>query len=162
MSITRTHDIVDELRNRLPDGAVVTDPDLLAGYASDAAALCLSEPPMAAVLPRNEEEVALVMAASRRYRVPVVPQGALTGLSGGANTRRECLALNTRRMNRIVSIDPVNRIAVVEPGVVNKQLRDAAAEHGLTYRPDPSSWGRPPSAATSLPMRAGSAASSTA
>ena len=64
----------------------------------------------------------------------------MTGLSGASNAVPNCVAISSRRLNRILRIDPDNRIAVVQPGVVNRQLSDAVAELGLSYRPDPSSW----------------------
>ena len=80
------------------------------------------------------------MRIASAHRIPVVPQGALTGLAGVANAGVGVIALNTRRMNTIVELDVVNRTAVVQPGVTNKELKDAALQQGLTYLPDPSSW----------------------
>src|SRR6185369_8722811 len=71
--------------------------------------------------------------------VPVVTRGAGTGLSGGANATDGCLLLDLSRMNRILDIDPENLTAVVQPGVVNDDLKAAVAEHGLWYPPDPAS-----------------------
>lgn len=132
--------LVDDLTTVLPSGAVVTDPDLLAGYRHDAASLCESHLPLAAALPADEAQVQAVVRIAAEHGVPVVPQGALTGLSGAANAVAGGIVLNTRRMNRIVAIDPTDRLAVVQPGVTNRELRLSAAEHGLAYRPDPSSW----------------------
>ena len=131
---------LDELIAVLGDGAVVTDPDILRSFTHDAAALCDSTPPLAVVFPSSEADVQAIMRFSAKHLVPVVPQGALTGLSGAANGTPGCIALNTRRMNAIVELDVANRVAVVQPGVTNKQLKVAAAEQGLTYLPDPSSW----------------------
>lgn len=132
--------IMDELTRALGNGAVVTDPDVLAGYRRDAAALCESTLPLAAVLPTTESDIRAIMKIASAHRIPVVPQGALTGLAGAANASAGALVLNTRRMNKIIELDPVDRIAVVQPGVTNKELKDAARQHGLTYLPDPSSW----------------------
>ncbi|RRQ25006.1 FAD-binding protein [Rhodococcus sp. Eu-32] len=134
------HAIIAELIRCLPAKSVVTDPDLLASYQHDSAALCESHPPMAAVLPTSESDVQTTMEIAAAFGVPLVPQGALTGLSGAANAVRDCIVLNTRKMNRVIAIDAVNRIAVVQPGVTNRELKLAAAEAGLTYKPDPSSW----------------------
>ena len=71
--------------------------------------------------------------------MPIVPRGAGTGLSGGANAIDGSVIISFERMNAIVRIDPVERLAVVQPGVVNDDLRTAAAEHGLWYPPDPAS-----------------------
>jgi glycolate oxidase len=135
---------VDELTRRLADGlpagAVVVDPDVTGAYRHDMAGFCEAGEPACLVFPRTVEQVQHVMRTASELRVPVVPQGARTGLSGGANAVAGCVLLSLVRMDRILELDPVNRIAVVEPGVVNAVLSRAAAEHGLVYPPDPSSW----------------------
>lgn len=128
------------LRAGLPERALVTAPDVAASYAYDMASLCPAGRPAAVVLPDTVEQVQHVMRVATRLRVPVVPQGARTGLSGGASAVDGCVLLSLVRMNRILEIDPVDRIAVVEPGVVNADLSKAAGEFGLVYPPDPSSW----------------------
>ena len=80
-----------------------------------------------------------VVRACYAHGVPVVARGAGTGLSGGANAIDGCVVLALDRMNQIVEIDPLERLAVVQPGVVNDDLRAAVAEHGLWYPPDPAS-----------------------
>jgi glycolate oxidase len=128
------------LRAGLPERALVTDPDVAASYAHDMAGLCPAGRPAVVVLPDTVEQVQHVMRVATRLRVPVVPQGARTGLSGGASAVDGCVLLSLVRMNRILEIDPVDRVAVVEPGVVNADLSKAAGEFGLVYPPDPSSW----------------------
>jgi glycolate dehydrogenase FAD-linked subunit len=91
------------------------------------------------VLPGTRDEVVAVVRALARHRVPFVPRGAGTGLSGGALAGADGVLLVLTRLNRILEIDPANRRAVVEPGVVNVRLSAAAAPHGLHYAPDPSS-----------------------
>ena len=71
--------------------------------------------------------------------MPVVPRGAGTGLSGGANAVDGCLVLDLSRMNQVVEIDADNLVCVVQPGVVNDDLKAAVREHGLWYPPDPAS-----------------------
>jgi glycolate oxidase subunit GlcD len=95
--------------------------------------------PSAVVLPRDKLEVARVVRACRAHGVPFVPRGAGTGLSGGAIALDSGVVIECSRMNRILRIDPENRVAVVEPGVVNAELSKAVARHGLFYAPDPSS-----------------------
>ncbi|MBM9508818.1 FAD-binding oxidoreductase [Actinacidiphila acididurans] len=124
----------------LPEGALLTDPDVTDAYARDMAGFSAAGAPAVVVLPRTVEEVQHVMRTATALRVPVVPQGARTGLSGGANAVDGCIVLSLTRMDRILEIDPVERIAVVEPGVVNAVLSRAVAEKGLYYPPDPSSW----------------------
>lgn len=133
-------DLVEMLRAGLPDEAVVVDPDITASYANDMASFCDSGRPAVVVLPRTADQVQHVMRTATELRVPVVPQGARTGLSGAANALDGCVVLSLVKMDRILEMDTVNRIAVVEPGVVNAVLSRAVAEQGLYYPPDPSSW----------------------
>ncbi|MFD9120706.1 FAD-binding oxidoreductase [Streptomyces bottropensis] len=135
-----TGNLVDLLLSGLPTEAVLVDPDVTASYANDMASFCEAGVPAVVVLPRTVEQVQHVMRVATDLRVPVVPQGARTGLSGGANASEGCIALSLTRMDRILEINPVDRIAVVEPGVVNATLSRAVNEHGLFYPPDPSSW----------------------
>lgn len=95
--------------------------------------------PRCVVLPADTEQVAAVVRTCRRFGVPVTPRGAGTGLSGGAVPAGEAVVVATSRMTRILSIDPANRIAVVQPGVTNLAVSEAAAPFGLFYAPDPSS-----------------------
>ncbi|MFF7677841.1 FAD-binding oxidoreductase [Actinacidiphila glaucinigra] len=133
-------DLIDRLRAGLPDEAILADPDVTASYANDMASFCPAGAPAVVVLPRTVEQVRHVMRTATALRVPVVPQGARTGLSGAANASDGCIVLSLTRMDRILEIDPVDRVAVVEPGVVNAALSRAVAERGLYYPPDPSSW----------------------
>lgn len=132
--------LTDRLRAGLPAEAVLTDPDVTISYANDMASFCPAGSPAVVVLPRTVEQVQHVMRTATELRVPVVPQGARTGLSGGANAADGCIVLSLTKMDRILEISPVDRIAVVEPGVVNATLSRAVEEHGLYYPPDPSSW----------------------
>ncbi|MFF9088066.1 FAD-binding oxidoreductase [Streptomyces sp. NPDC014991] len=143
--IEATHDaetstLTDRLLAGLPPEAVLTDPDVTASYSHDMASFCPAGAPAVVVLPRTVEEVRHVMRTATELRVPVVPQGARTGLSGGANATDGCIVLSLTKMDRVLEISPVDRIAVVEAGVVNAVLSRAVAEHGLYYPPDPSSW----------------------
>ncbi|MDX2849714.1 FAD-binding oxidoreductase [Actinacidiphila glaucinigra] len=133
-------DLIDRLRAGLPDEAILADPDVTASYANDMASFCPAGAPAVVVLPRTVEQVRHVMRTATALRVPVVPQGARTGLSGAANASDGCIVLSLTKMDRILEIDPVDRVAVVEPGVVNAALSRAVAERGLYYPPDPSSW----------------------
>ncbi|MGV9555014.1 FAD-binding oxidoreductase [Streptomyces sp. NPDC003522] len=135
-----TGNLLDRLLDGLPAEAVLTDPDVTASYAHDMASFCPAGTPAAVVLPRTVEQVQHVLRTATELRVPVVPQGARTGLSGAANASDGCLVLSLTKMDRILEISPVDRVAVVEPGVVNAALSRAVGEHGLYYPPDPSSW----------------------
>ncbi|GGX65415.1 FAD-linked oxidase [Streptomyces minutiscleroticus] len=132
--------LVDRLLAGLPPETLLTDPDVTASYAHDMASFCAAGAPAVVVLPRTVEQVQHVMRTATELRVPVVPQGARTGLSGAANASEGCIVLSLVKMDRILEIDPVDRIAVVEPGVLNATLSRAVDEHGLAYPPDPSSW----------------------
>ncbi|MEV5429635.1 FAD-linked oxidase C-terminal domain-containing protein [Streptomyces sp. NPDC052701] len=135
-----TGDLVGHLLNGLPAEAVLTDPDVTASYAHDMASFCPAGTPAVVVLPRTVEQVQHVMRTATALRVPVVPQGARTGLSGAANACDGCIVLSLTKMDRILEVNPVDRVAVVEPGVVNAALARAVGAHGLYYPPDPSSW----------------------
>ncbi len=133
-------DLIARLRAGLPGEAILTDPDVTGSYANDMASFCEAGTPAVVVLPRTVEEVQHIMRTATELRVPVVPQGARTGLSGAANASDGCIVLSLVKMDRIIEINPVDRIAVVEPGVINAVLSRAVNEHGLYYPPDPSSW----------------------
>ncbi|MFH8609256.1 FAD-binding and (Fe-S)-binding domain-containing protein [Streptomyces sp. NPDC018029] len=97
--------------------------------------------PTAVVAPRDADDVAAVLAVCRERNVPVVPRGAGTSIAGQATGTGVVLDF-TRHMNRVVALDPEHRTAVVQPGVVLDDLRAAAAPHGLTFGPDPSTHSR--------------------
>ncbi len=118
---------------------LLTDPDTVAPYVHDEAEWAEYGSPLCVVRARDTEEVAAVVSACARHRVPVVARGAGTGLSGGANAVDGCVLLSLERMREILEINPTERLAVVQPGVVNDELRDACAERGLWYPPDPAS-----------------------
>ncbi|MER0245967.1 FAD-binding oxidoreductase [Streptomyces sp. 796.1] len=133
-------DLVTRLRAELPADAVLTDPDITGSYANDMASFCAAGVPAVVVLPRTVEQVQHVLRTASALGTPVVPQGARTGLSGAANASAGCIVLSLVKMDTIVEINPVDRTAVVEPGVVNAALSRAVAAHGMYYPPDPSSW----------------------
>lgn len=117
---------------------VITDPDRLLVYDSDGLT-AYHYLPRAVVLPSTTEEVSGVLSLLHAEGIPVVPRGAGTGLSGGALATDGAVVVGTARMKRILDVDPENRLARVQPGVVNARLGEAAAPHGLYYAPDPSS-----------------------
>ncbi|MGK5170005.1 FAD-binding oxidoreductase [Geodermatophilus sp. CPCC 205761] len=131
---------VAELADALGADSVLTDPDVTASYARDQAMLADAGTPAAVVFPRNTAEVAAVMRIASRHGVPVVPRGAGSGLAGASNAVDGAITLVTTRMDAVLEVSPADRLAVVQPGVVNKQLRDAVAGSGLFYPPDPSSY----------------------
>ena len=95
--------------------------------------------PEIVVLPGDVEQVAAVVKAAKRANVPIVPRGSGTGLAGGAVPAEGGIVLSLARMNRILKIDLENRLAIVEPGVINLDMTKAVAKDGFFYAPDPSS-----------------------
>lgn len=130
--------LVGELRAVLPERAVLFSEEDTRPYECDGLA-AYRQMPGAVVLPDSEEQVIAVLKTCHRMGVKVVPRGAGTGLSGGAMPIAHGVVLSTARLNRIVRLDPFARTAVVQPGVRNLAISDAAAPHGLYYAPDPSS-----------------------
>ncbi|MGX5654228.1 FAD-binding oxidoreductase [Geodermatophilus nigrescens] len=131
---------VDELTAALGSDGVRTDPDVTASYARDQAMLAEAGTPAAVVFPRSTDEVAAVLRVAARHGVPVVPRGAGSGLAGASNAVDGAITLVMTRMDAVLEVSPADRLAVVQPGVVNKALRDAVAGSGLFYPPDPSSY----------------------
>ena len=130
-------DIFDEMKSIVGDSYVVHEPEDLIVYEYDGSVDM--ELPLAVVLPETAEQVSQVVKVARRHQAPIVPRGAGTGLSGGSIAQRDGIVLAMTRMNRILEVDFANRLAVVEPGVVNIDLTKAVAPHGLFYAPDPAS-----------------------
>lgn len=128
-----------ELNEVLPADRIVTDPDVVRRYLHDEAEWADYGQAAAVVRPRDPAEVRAVLRYAIEHRVPVVPRGAGTGLSGGANASDGCLVLAFDAMTSVLEIDPRERIAVVQPGVTADELRAAVAEYGLWYPPDPAS-----------------------
>jgi glycolate oxidase subunit GlcD len=129
-----------ELQDALEPGSVLLDPDVTAAYARDQAMLAPAGTPAAVVLPRCTDDVVAVMRTASRHGIPIVPRGAGSGLAGSSNAVDGAITLVMTRMNAVLEVSPADRLAVVQPGVVNKALRDAVAGAGLFYPPDPSSY----------------------
>ncbi|MEY3020628.1 MAG: hypothetical protein RLZZ272_1612 [Actinomycetota bacterium] len=136
----RTASLVDGLAERLPADRLQTDPDVVAAYAQDRAVFESAGTAAVLVMPTSTEEVVATVEVARAARVPIVPRGAGSGLTGAANAVDGCLLLSLHRMDRVLDIDPVNRMVRTEPGVINADLKRAVAEHGLFYPPDPASY----------------------
>ena len=131
--------IIEALSRELPADRVVADPDVLAAMSHDDAEWAPAGRPAAGVRARSEAEVKHVVRTCAELGVAVVPRGAGTGLSGGANALDGCVVLDLSRMNQVVEIDRENLLCVVQPGAVNNDVKAAVAEHGLWYPPDPAS-----------------------
>ncbi len=132
-------DALADLIAELPDGVVVTDPDIVASYRQDRAADPNAGTALAVVRPSRTEEVQAVLRWASAHQVAVVPRGMGTGLSGGATALDGAIVLSTEKM-RDITVDPVTRTAVAQPGLLNAEVKKAVAEYGLWYPPDPSSY----------------------
>ncbi|MFJ9407093.1 FAD-binding oxidoreductase [Streptomyces sp. NPDC101393] len=130
---------MEDLANRLPGSQLIGDGDILAGLSYDEAEWAPVGRPLGALRAESTAEVQQAVRACAELSVPVVTRGAGTGLSGGANATDGCLILDLSRMNRVLEIDRANLLTVVQPGVVNDDLKAAVAAHGLWYPPDPAS-----------------------
>lgn len=131
-------DVVRGLTDIVGTTHVITDPDRLLVYESDGLS-AYRVSPRAVVLPASSDEVAAVVTLLHLEGIEIVPRGAGTGLSGGALPTPDGVVVGTARMNRILEIDPENRLARVQPGVINARLTEATQPYGLFYAPDPSS-----------------------
>src|ERR687889_40410 len=129
-----------ELRDALGADSVLTDPDVTASYARDQAMLAPARVPAAVGLPRPPGDGVAAMQGAPPHGVPGVPRGAGSGLAGASNAVDGAITMVMTRMDAVLEVSPADRLAVVQPGVVNKALRDAVAGAGLFYPPDPSSY----------------------
>ena len=129
---------IEALRRIVGPDACLTSQAELYAYACDGLTLDPHHPAVV-VLPRSTEEVAQVVRVCREAGQAFLPRGAGTGLSGGAHPLNDAVVISCARMNQILHLDPRDRLAVVQPGVVNADLSVAARSEGLFYAPDPSS-----------------------
>jgi len=129
--------LIRDLQDALGVSNVLHAPEDLAVYEYDAT--IERSLPDVVVFPATPEDVAAAVRIAAKHDVAVVPRGSGTGLSGGAVPIKGGVLIVLTKMNRIVEIDPDNRVAVVQPGVINLHLQTALAEYGLLYAPDPSS-----------------------
>ncbi|MGO1396801.1 MAG: FAD-linked oxidase C-terminal domain-containing protein [Brevibacterium yomogidense] len=135
----RTAATLDELVAQLPDGAVITDPVKTEAYRRDRAEDPNAGTPAAVVRATSTEDVQAVVRYAAATGTPVVPRGAGTSLSGGSTAIDGGIVLSLERM-RDITIDPVTRTAVTQPGAFNVEVKEAAGEHDLWYPPDPASF----------------------
>ncbi|MGB1842099.1 MAG: FAD-binding oxidoreductase, partial [Longimicrobiales bacterium] len=138
MNQTLVETVADRLRAIVGTEHVITHPDRLVAYESDGLT-AYRVAPRAVVLPETTDQVSKVLSVLHGEGVDVIPRGAGTGLSGGALPTPDGVIVGTARMNRILSIDTKNRLATVQPGLINARLTEATAPYGLYYAPDPSS-----------------------
>ena len=122
----------------LPPDRLLTRPVELAAYESDGLTAFRARP-LAVAVPETADEVIALVRLCHELRLPFVARGSGTSLSGGSLPVTDGIVITLNRLNRILTLDPAQRIAVVEPGVINTQVTVAAEPHGLHYAPDPSS-----------------------
>ncbi len=132
-------DPVAQLVAALPEGVVVTDPTAMEKYRFDWSRDQSAGTPSAVVRAENAGQVQTAVRWAAEHGVGVVPRGAGSGLSGGSTAVDGAIVLSLERM-RAIEIDPASQVAVAEPGAFNAEVKAAAAEHGLWYPPDPSSF----------------------
>jgi glycolate oxidase len=128
-----------DLISALPEGVVVTDPEAMEKYRFDWSRDARAGKPLAVVRAETAEQVQVAVRWAAEHRVAVVPRGAGSGLSGGSSAVDDGIVVSLERM-RAIEIDTECRVAVVQPGAFNAEVKAAAAEHGLWYPPDPSSY----------------------
>jgi glycolate oxidase len=128
------------LTRELGSARVLCTPEAIETYGRDESALGFY-PPDAAVLCESRAEIELVLRLAAEHKIPVTPRGAGSGMTGGALPVRGGIVLSTERMKRILEVSVDDRIAVVEPGVINADLQAAAEARDMFYAPDPASLG---------------------
>jgi glycolate oxidase len=133
-----SHDFLASLAQIYPPGRLLTQPAQLIPYESDALTAYRARP-RAVVIPETQEEVIETVRLCYRFQAPFVPRGSGTSLSGGSLPVEDGIVIALNRLDHILRLDPQERIAVVEPGVANLAVSQAAAPYGLYYAPDPSS-----------------------
>jgi glycolate oxidase len=136
--LARRDAVVRELREILTADNVIDDAQAMAPYESDGLT-AYRQLPMVVALPETTAQVSQVLAWCSRHGVKVVPRGAGTSLSGGALPLGDAVLLGLAKLNRVLSVDYEDRLAVVQPGVTNLAVTRAVEERGLYYAPDPSS-----------------------
>ena len=130
---------LSQLISSLPAGVVAVEPATLENYRFDWSRDEGAGTPLAVVRPKDADQVQTVLRWASAHQIPVVPRGAGSGLSGGSSAVDAGVVLSMERM-RAIEIDTATRVAVVEPGAFNAEVKAAAAAHGLWYPPDPSSY----------------------
>ena len=130
--------LLRRLKALLPSGRVMSGAAQLAAYESDGLT-AFHATPIAVVAPETQDEAIAVVRFCHDEKLPFVARGSGTSLSGGSLPFAGGIVITLNRLNRILRVDPAQRIAVVEPGVINLAVTAAAQPHGLHYAPDPSS-----------------------
>ncbi len=132
--------LLEAIASELPQLRLLTDASDREAYRNDETAYLHAGLPLAVALPETTAEVAALVRLAAAERVPVVPRGAGSGLSGGAAGIEGGLTIALTRMNRVLEIDRENLVVVTQPGILNAELKAAVAAEGLFYAPDPASY----------------------
>lgn len=130
---------LEQLAANLPEGVLLTEPASLEAYRWDRSVDPAAALPLAVVRAESTEQVQIAVRIAAACGIPIVPRGAGSGLSGGSSAQEPCLVVSLERMRQI-HVNPATRIATVQPGALNAEVKAAASEHGLWYPPDPSSF----------------------
>ena len=131
-------DLLTRLSRILPAQSLLVDEEDLRPYECDGL-MAYRQLPLIVALPENEAQAQDILRICHALKVPVIPRGAATGLSGGAMPHRDGVVVSLAKLKKIIKLDPLGRTAVVQPGVRNLAVSEAAAAHALYYAPDPSS-----------------------
>ena len=134
---TIPRNLILELRSIVGEHYVLVEREDVIVYEQDGSIFQVM--PQLVVVPGDLEQTAAVIKAAKQANLPIVPRGSGTGLAGGAVPAEGGIVLSLARLNRILKIDLENRIALVEPGVINVDVTKAVAQDGFFYAPDPSS-----------------------
>jgi len=132
-----TTDFLTQLQFLLPPDRLYTDPVDCYAYAYDNSQKIY--PPDVVAFPLTSDEVQAIVVLCNIHKIPLTPRGRGTGTVGGSLPEQGGIALSLERMLRIIVVDPVNRVIVAEPGVLNQTVQNAAKPHGFFWPPDPSS-----------------------
>ncbi|HEY0443935.1 MAG TPA: FAD-binding protein, partial [Candidatus Limnocylindrales bacterium] len=131
---------LDAVRATLPNLRLLTDPTDRESYRLDETTYLTAGLPLAVALPESTADVSALVRLASEHRIPIVPRGAGTGLSGGAAGIEGGITIAFTKMNRILELDRPNLCVVVQPGILNADLKRAVAAEGLFYPPDPASY----------------------
>lgn len=130
--------VAEDLSAFLKPENLLTEPNQLTPYECDGLSAYRKVPKMV-VLPETVEQCQSIVRYCKKNQIPLIARGAGTGLAGGVLPMEQAIVMSLSKFNKIKRIDPLQRVAVVEPGVRNLAISEAAAQHGLYYAPDPSS-----------------------
>ena len=129
------------LAAQLTDGALTTDPDVVAAHSKDEALFCPHDGAIALVRAKTVDDVQATVRFAHEHRIPIVPQGARSGISGGANAIPGAILLSVSGMKDVLEVNTSERTVRVQPGIINQDLKDHLRPFNLSYPPDPGSVG---------------------